>query len=406
VGIEADLVVHNVGQLVTGEPAQGMGPLGVLEHAAVASLQGQVVWVGPSARWPWRVELRAEARVVDAGGACALPGFVDAHAALIWEGSRAEEHAARISGRPYSGGGLMRSVRDTRIADEEDLVASGQRRLNSFLRHGITSAELRSGYGLSLAAEEKLIRVAERLAASSTQRLVITFYGGHVPPEDCPREEYLNQVRSEMLPRFKGRADFCQVWCDPGAFDPGECRSILAAAHTEGFQLKVSAAQLAPGEGPQVAVEMGAASVAHLNYLRDTDARTLAESSTVCVICPASTTNLKMASEGAARALAAAGCELALATDYNPTTSCSENMCLIIGLACQELGLSVEEALRAATLGGARALRLQRWCGSIRQGKRCDLLLLDAESYLEIPYRLGVNLVQTAICNGVLPDER
>jgi imidazolonepropionase len=147
-------------------------------------------------------------------------------------------------------------------------------------------------------------------------------------------------------------------------------------------------------------VDLGVTSVDQLNYLGDGDARMLAESAVVCVLCPGTTANLRLVGEGSARALAGAGCQLAIATDYNPGTSCSENMCLMIGLACQELGLTIEESLRAATLGGARALRLQRQCGSVRLGKRCDLLMLDAESYIEIPYRLGVNLVETAICQG------
>ena len=205
-----------------------------------------------------------------------------------------------------------------------------------------------------------------------------------------------------MIPRLRPLAAFCDAWCDPGAFNGAQCRRILNKAHGFGYQLKLHASQLAPGDGPRLAVELGATSVDHLDYLRDGDARMLAESSVVCVVCPGTTTNLRLAGEGSARALAAAGCQLAIATDYNPGTCCSENMCLMIGLACQELGLSPEEAVRGATLGGARALRLQRQCGSIRLGKRCDLLLLDADSYLELPYRLGVNLVEKTICQGQL----
>jgi imidazolonepropionase len=195
-------------------------------------------------------------------------------------------------------------------------------------------------------------------------------------------------------------ATFCEAWCDPGAFDSQQCRRILRRALGLGYQLKVHASEVAPGDGPRLAVELGATSAEHLNYLRDGDARLLAESPVVCIVCPGSTVSLKLGSEGSARALAAAGCQLAIATDFNPGTSCSENMCLMIGLACLELGLSPEEAIKGATLGGARALRLQRQCGSIRMGKRADLLLLDAESYLDIPYRLGVNLVAKTICNG------
>jgi imidazolonepropionase len=398
--IEADLVVHNIGQLVTCEPTQGEGPLGLLENAAVAARDGQIVWVGPTARWQWRLELLDGAAVVDAERRSALPGFVDANTHLLWVGSRADEHAARLRGQPFSGGGIMRSVRHTRGASEDDLVAVGRRRLQSFLRHGITALEAKTGFGLDAGAEERLLQATSRLAAQTPQRLVPTFKGAHVVPDGSWPEDYLRALTEDMIPNLRGLAVFCEVWCDPGAFDPNQARRILRKAMGLGYQLKLHCSQVSPGEGPRIAVELGAVSASHLNYLRDGDARLLAESSVVCVICPGTTVNLRLSSEGAARALAAAGCTLAIATDFNPGTSCSENMCLMIGIACLELGLNPEEALKAATLGGARSLRLQRQCGSIRPGKRCDLILLDAVSYVEIPYRLGVNLVDTTICAG------
>lgn len=398
--IEADLVIHDIGQLVTCEAGQGEGPLGVLEHAAVAARGGQIAWIGSSTRWQNRLELTQGAQLVDAEGRCAVPGFVDAQAHLLWSGSRADEFAARVRGQPYWGGGIMRTVRATRSCSEEDLLELGRRRLRSFLRHGVTSLEAKSGFGLDLESEERLLKVATLLAAESRQRVVTTFFGAHIVPEDSTAEDYLSELVEVMLPRFRPLAGFCSAWCDPGAFDETQCRQVLQRAKSLGYQLKLRASQLAPGDGPRLAVELGTTAVEHLNYLRDGDARLLAQSSTVCVLCPATTTHLRLAGEGSARALAAAGCQLAVATDYNPGTSCSENMCLMIGLACQELGLSPEEALRGATLAGARALGLQRQAGSVRLGKRCDLLLLEAESYLEIPYRLGVNLVETVICQG------
>jgi imidazolonepropionase len=398
--IEADLVVHNIGQLVTCEPALGEGTLGLLENAAVAAKDGNVVWVGPTGRWQWRLEVAPDAVVVDAGGCCVLPGFVDSHAHLLWAGNRADEHAARMRGQPFWGGGIMRTVRLTRSTPEDELLAVAERRARSFLRHGVTAIEAKTGYGLTADAEEMLLRVAGRLAQASPMRVVSTFMGAHVVPDGIDAGDYVDLIAEDMLPRFRGMATFCEAWCDPGAFDAQQCRRILRRALGLGYQLKVHASEVAPGEGPRLAVELGATAAEHLNYLRDGDARLLAESPVVCIVCPGSTVSLKLTSEGSARALAAAGCQLAIATDFNPGTSCTENMCLMIGLACLELGLSPEEAIKGATLGGARALRLQRQCGSIRMGKRADLLLLDAESYLDIPYRLGVNLVETTICNG------
>jgi imidazolonepropionase len=398
--IVADLVVHGIGQLVTCDPGQGEGPLGILENAAVAALDGQVVWVGPSGRWEWRIDLAEDARVIDAGGACVVPGFVDSHVHLLWAGSRADEHAARLRGQPYWGGGIMRSVRLTRGCTDDELLATGRQRLRSFLRHGVTALEVKTGFGLSVEHEARLLGAAGRLAAESRQRLVVTFMGAHVVPDGVGPAEYVGTLTEEMLPRFRGLAAFCDAWCDPGAFDAASSRRILRRALGLGYQLKLHASEVAPGDGPAIAVEVGATSVDQLNYLREGDARLLAESSVVCVICPGTTVNLGLAGEGAARALAAAGAKLAVASDFNPGTSCSENMCLMIGLACLELGLSPEDALRGATIGGARALRLQRQCGSLRPGKRCDLNILDAETYLEIPYRLGVNLVESTICQG------
>jgi imidazolonepropionase len=399
--VEADTVVHSIGQLVTGEPSQGEGPLGLLEGAAVAARRGQIVWIGPSSRWADRLRLSPQATVIDAEGCCVMPGFVDAHVHLLWAGSQADEYRARLIGQPSWGGGIMRTVARTRQAGEEELLRLGRKRLRSYLTHGVTALEARSGFGLDVETEERLLRVTARLAQETPQRLVSTFSGAHVVPEGVPVTEYLQELVDDMIPRFRPLAMFCAAWCDPGAFTSAQCRRILNKARGLGYQVKLHASQLAPGDGPGLAIEVGAAAIEHLEYLRDDDAHRLAESPVVCVLCPGTTVNLRLAGEGTARTLAAAGCQLAIATDYHPGLCCSENMCLMIGIACQELGLTPEEAIRAATLGGARALRLHRQHGSIRLGKRCDLLLLDAESYVEIPYRLGVNLVRTTICQGM-----
>ena len=400
--IQADLVVHGIGQLVTCEAAQGEGPLGLLEQAAVAARNGQIVWVGPTGRWGRRVRLSEGGLLVDAGGRCVVPGFVDSHVHLLWAGSRADEAAARIRGQAFPDGGIMRTVRQTRAAGEDALVEIGRGRLRSFLKHGVTTLEAKSGYGLSIESEEALLRAAARLAEEGPQAVVSTFLGAHVVPDERMPADYLDEVCEVMLPRFRGLATFCDAWSDPGAFDAGQCRRVLSRAAELGYLLKLHAAQLAPGDGVRLAVELGATSVDHIHYLREGDARLLALSQIVCVLCPGTAVNLRMAAEGSARTLVGAGARLAVASDFNPGTSASENMCLSIGLACLELGLTPEEALAGATIGGARALRMQRRCGSVRLGKRCDLALLEADSYLEIPYRLGVNLVSATVCNGRL----
>src|SRR3981081_990819 len=188
--IEADLVVHDIGQLVTCEPTQGEGPLGLLENAAVAARQGQIVWVGPTSRWQGRLKLAPDAPTVDARGCCVLPGFVDAHSHLLWAGSRADEYAARVRGQPYWGGGIMRTVRMTRAAPYEELLRIGRRRLRSYLRHGITALEIKSGYGLDTPTGERLLRAGCELAEETPQRIVTTFYGANVVPDGVAPDEY------------------------------------------------------------------------------------------------------------------------------------------------------------------------------------------------------------------------
>src|SRR5437763_10571146 len=201
--IEADLVVHSIGQLVTCEPTQGEGPLGLLENAAVAARHGQIVWVGPTSRWQGRLQVAPDAPTVDARGCCVLPGFVDAHSHLLWAGSRADEYAARVRGQPYWGGGIMRTVRATRAATEDQLLHTARKRLRSYLRHGVTALEVKSGYGLSTIVEERLLRTAVRLAEDTPQRLVVTFYGAHVVPDGRAPDDYLRELLDVMIPSFR-----------------------------------------------------------------------------------------------------------------------------------------------------------------------------------------------------------
>src|SRR5438445_3608306 len=233
--IEADRVVHGIGQLVTCEPTQGEGPLGLQENAAVAARNGAIVWVGATTRWEGRLELAEDAVIVDAGGRCAMPGFVDARTHLLWTGSRADEFAARVRGQPYWGGGIMRTVRSTRAAGEEALLQAGRKRLRSYLRHGVTALEAKSGFGLTPASEETLLRTGARLAEETPQRLVTTFYGAHVVPEDSNPQEYLRELLDDMIPRFRSLATFCDAWCDPGAFDTEQCRRVLNKALGLGY---------------------------------------------------------------------------------------------------------------------------------------------------------------------------
>jgi imidazolonepropionase len=390
------------------------GRLGIIERGAVAALAGRIVWIGPEDQLAHTVDIKSlapEARW-DAGGRAALPGFVDSHTHFIFAGDRAEEFQLRHAGISYEeiaerGGGIVQTVRATRAAASDALHATGRRRLESFAAHGTTTVEGKTGYGLDLDTEERCLSIMLSLASEPGLPAVVpTFLGAHtIPPEhrgsQAGRERYLASICDEMLPAFAGKAHFCDVFCERTAFSVPETRRILARARELGYGLKLHANQLGETGGAQVAAEFGATSADHLDFAGAEDLRLLAEAKVTATLLPGCSFTL-----GAPFPLwerfKEAGLHVALATDFNPGTSYCENMQAMLALAVSSMHATLEEAIFAATIGGARALGLEGEIGSLEPGKRCDLIVLAGPDERELAYHFGVNLVAATVIGGVV----
>lgn len=400
-----DLLLAGIGQLVTNDPDRE-GLLGVVEDAAVVMRRGRVMWVGE------RSALPAEHRDlphVDAGGRAVVPGFVDSHTHLVFAGNRADEFARRLRGETYeeimaAGGGIQSTVTATRAAPVAELFAVSVARARRMLSYGTTTVEIKSGYGLDTSTELRQLGVAAAIGDELDLDVVPTFLGAHVVPAEfgADRSRYVDVVVSEMLPAVAKRAVFCDVFCDSGAFTVRESRRILQAAMAAGLRPRLHANQLGHTGGAALAAELGAVTADHLDHVTDEDIAALSSSGTVGVVFPSVSLSLGIPPPPARR-LWDGGVTVAIATDCNPGTSNVESMQLVIALAVLTAGLTPHEALWAATRGGALALELPDK-GKVVPGAVADLLLLEAETYVEIPYRPGTNLVGTVIKNGVALD--
>ncbi|HEY0188470.1 MAG TPA: imidazolonepropionase [Cellulomonas sp.] len=390
------LVLTGIGELVTNDPALD-GPLGSVHDAALVAVDGRVVWVGPAAHAP------AGDDRVDVAGRCVLPGFVDPHSHVVFAGDRSAEFAARMSGTRYDGGGIATTVAATRAASEDELRARARHLVDEMRAQGTTTVEIKSGYGQDVVTEERTLRIARELTPETT------FLGAHtVPPEHRQdRRAYLDLVTGPMLTACAPHARWVDVFCEPNApsaFDEDESREVLLAGMRAGLLPRVHGNQLGPGPGARLAVELGAASVDHCTYLDQRDVDALAGSGTVATLLPAVEFSTRSPYPDARRLLAA-GVHVALATDCNPGTGYSSSMPLVIALAVREMHLTPEEALRAATVGGAAALR-RTDIGHLAVGARADLVVLDAPSPVHLAYRPGVPLVCSVRLGGVLHPRR
>lgn len=399
--IRADFVLRHVGQLATMVPAPG-DPLGRVRQAALASRDGVVVWLGEDRDLEGAVDLAGD--LLDAGGACVIPGLVDAHTHPVFAGVRADEFAERVAGVPYAnqqsaGRGIQRTVRSTRAADDDSLLALASARAERFLANGTTTIEAKTGYGLDLETERRSLLVLRRLAARSPLRILPTFLGAHVVPDGVAREVYLRTLVDEMLPAFTTLAIFCDAWCDRTAFSAAETREVLARARTLGYRLRVHAAQLGPGPGPEIAAELGAESADHLEYATPAQVAALARSGTVAVLCPAANFTVPTAKRPPLEAMREAGLPIAIASDLNPGTSNSESLPFAMSLACVMWGMTPVEALTGATRHAARSLGLDQ-AGVLRVGSVADCAVVEVEAPEDIPYYVGVNRVRTTVVRG------
>ncbi|MFD6156235.1 imidazolonepropionase [Nocardia sp. NPDC060256] len=365
-------LITGIGELTTNTED------GPLRDAAVVLDGERFAWIGPANAAP------AADDQVDLGGRAALPGWVDSHTHLVFAGDRTAEFEARMAGRPYRAGGIATTVAATRGASDDELSVNLARHIAEARRQGTTCLETKTGYGLNVADE---LRSAKLAAAAADE---VTFLGAHLVPVDMDPDKYVDLVCGEMLDAVAPYVRWADVFCETGAFDEERSDRVLRAAHARGLGLRVHGNQLGEGPGVQLAVRHGAASVDHCTYLTDADIEALASSDTVATVLPACdlSTRQRLAP---ARALLDAGATVALATNANPGSSYTTSMAFCVATAVLQMGLSVAEAVHAATAGGARALRRDD-VGVVRVGARADLQVLDAPSVTHLAYRPGVPL--------------
>ncbi len=399
------LFFRNAAQLLTlagpTVPRRGrdLGELGVISDGGVLTRGAKIVSVGTTRELEAEAR-RLKARVIDCRGRVVMPGFVDCHTHLVFAGSRVGDYELRIRGKTYeeiarSGGGIRLSARRLREATPRALALEGARFLKEFAAHGTTTVEVKSGYGLDVSGELKSLEVARRLQKSSALELVPTLLTAHaLPPEfEGRRTGYIKLILRRLIPTVarKKLAEFIDCFCDRGAFSVDECRKLLAAGQRRGLIPRLHAEQLSRTGAARVAIELGAASADHLDYLSGSDIRALARSSVVATLLPGSNFHLNLRNHAPARRLIEAGAVVALATDFNPGTSPTLNMQFILSLACTAMRLTPAEAITAATLNAAYALRRADRLGSLEPGKQADLAVMDVRDYREIPYYFAWN---------------
>lgn len=412
------MLIHSAGQLLTleGGPQRGaaLGSLGIIENGAVLLREGRIGAVGASA------DLRAKyagEEQLDAGGQVVLPGFVDAHAHPIWAGDRAAEFELRLQGKSYleileSGGGILSTVRATRAASIDELLVQTRPRLQRMFAHGSTTIEAKTGYGLNLDAELRLLEALIKLDEEGPWELAITYLGAHAIPAEFKGKagDFVTELCQAWLPEVKRwwvaqagtrSLPFVDVFCETGAFDVRQSRRILETAKTLGFPLKIHADEFDNLGGTALAVELGAVSADHLISTSAKELTALAASDTVAVALPATPFGLAEPHNMPARQFLAAGGLLAVGGDLNPGTAWCENLQFALALACRSLKLTPAQAIAATTINAAAAIGRQTSVGSIEVGKQADLLILDINDYRQLGYRFGTNLVHTVIKKGV-----
>ncbi|MCD2499391.1 imidazolonepropionase [Microbacterium nymphoidis] len=381
------LLITGIGELTTNDPDAGQDALGTVHGAAVVVEDGRVAWIGDASAAPAADAAR------DVAGAAVIPGFVDSHTHTVFAGDRSAEFAARMTGTPYAAGGIRTTVAATRAASDDDLRARLHALRAESRAQGTTTQEVKTGYGLDVDTEARLARIAAEVTSE------VTYLGAHVVPAEFvdDRAAYVALVTGEMLRAVRPFVRWIDVFCERGAFDPDESRAVLQAGIAAGLLPRVHGNQLGEGAGVALAVEVGAASVDHCTYLSDSDVAALAGSDTVATLLPGVEFSTKHPYPSARRLLDA-GVTVALASDCNPGTSFTTSMPLMVALAVREMGMSPDEAVWAATAGGARALRRDD-VGVLRVGARADLAVLDAPSRIHLAYRPGVPLV-SEVCGG------
>lgn len=413
-----ELLITNASQLVTlrgsARPRTGaeMRELAVIEDGAMLIRDRVIIAVGRSSE----IEAQASSNAlrVDASGRVALPGFVDAHTHPVFAGTREDEYEMRAAGLTYQdiaarGGGIRSTVRKTRAATEEQLFEMALPRVGWILEHGTTTIEAKSGYGLTVEDELKILRVIRRLNDETPLDLVPTFLGAHEIPDEyrapgASREDYIRLVTEEMLPRVADEklARYSDVFCESHVFNREETRRVLERAKEFGFKPRFHADQLTPGGGASLAAEIGAATADHLEWIDDEGIEAMRRAEVIAVLLPGAVFNLGLTRYAPARRMIEAGLALVLATDFNPGSSPTPSMQMILSIACTQMRMTPAEAITASTINAAYSLDLGSQVGSLEAGKQADVVIFDCDDYRKIPYFFGINHVSTVIKAGRL----
>lgn len=411
------LLVTNIGQLATPKGSgavhgASMGQLEVIDHAAVLIKDDLIEWVGAENRLP--AGLAKDTPRYDAQGGCVVPGFVDSHTHLVFGGYREEEFQWRLAGDSYMsimrrGGGIASTMRATRNASREELLRAGRAHIQALLSMGVTTAEIKSGYGMDLETELRQLEVTRELTQEGPLDIFSTFMGAHDTPSEYKGDTsgYIDYIIREVLPIVAERrlAEACDIFTEKGVFEHEDTRRLLEAAHKLGFKLKMHADEIVPFAGAELAAELGCISADHLLCISDEGILRMAASDTVATLLPCTAFSLK-APYAPARKMIDAGCAVALASDLNPGSCFSSSVPLMLALATIYMGMTVEEAITALTLNGAAALRRADTIGSIEPGKQGDLVVLRFPSYKFLSYHFAMNLCHATIKRGVVYENQ
>ena len=391
-----------------------LSDVGLVVNGAVAVSKGRIFAVGAREEVEKRIGAATVERTIDAGGRVVLPGWIDPHTHAVFTNYRSDEYEARIRGDSYleiekRGGGIKRTVRGVRETDEGLLFELSRRRILKMLEYGVTTIEIKSGYGLDLINELKMLRVISRLGEETPLDVVSTFMGAHQKPEEYSSgDSYVRIVIDEMIPAVarEGLAEFIDVFCEEGVFSIDETREILEAGKHLGFGLKLHADEITSLGGAELAVDIGAISAEHLIRVSPLGVSKLGRSQTVAVLLPCTSLGLASSRFAPARDLIESGAIVALATDFNPGSAPSGSMPLAVAIACSQMGMTPAEAVCAGTINAAYAIGRETEVGSIEVGKKADLVIYDVEDYREIPARAGMNLSAVVLKDGETVWER
>jgi imidazolonepropionase len=407
---EVDLLIKNAQELLTLSPSvKDESGLGMIRNGTAAVKETKIYWIGRTEEFPKELSLSKRGQEIDATGKVVMPGLIDSHTHLVFAGSRENEFEQRIQGLSYleiaeRGGGILSTVEATRKASFDELFSLGKKKLDRMLSKGATTVEAKSGYGLSLDCEIKILKVMKALQKSHPLDIVPTFLGAHTVPKEfrSNRAHYIDLLTKEMIPMVAQErlAEFCDVFCEEKAFTLGESRKILETGKRYGLKPKIHADQLSPGSGAELAAEVGAFSADHLEYVSQEGIKKMAEKGVTAVLLPGASFFLSVKKHPPAREMIEQGVAVSLATDSNPGSSMTDSLPLMMTMGCTMYKMVPKEVIQATTTHAARSMGREKEIGSLESGKQADLLVLDIPNYRYLPYHFGVDHTEYVVKNG------